>query len=154
MKRLTFSVLSVLCLLALYLSPAEPGQLRTTGRVFNQPRFSPGFPSATFRGSHVIIVTPGPVQVFQASPFQRIVVVPNRHFVRPTVIISHPFVCFHHHLGFFRQDFFFDHLHRVHGLGFESIPHMTVQSGPQVIFFDEGSVGLASPTEDTFTDQQ
>ena len=154
MKQLTFSVFAALCFLALHFSPAEPGQFRTTGRVVSQPKFGSRFGSPAFRGSQVIIVTPSPLRIFRTGPFQRVIVVPNHNFVRRTVIVSHPFFCFPHNLGFFHRDFFFDHLHRFHGLAFESIPRVIVQNGPQVTFFDENSEVLATPAEDTLTDQE
>jgi hypothetical protein len=154
MKQLTFSVFAALCFLALHFSPAEAGQFQTRGGVVSQPRFGSRFNSPAFRGSQVIIVTPGPVRVFGASPFQRVVVIPNHNFVRRRVIVSHPFFCFPHHLGFFHREVFFDHLHRFHGLAFESIPGVIVQNGPEIIFFDENSEVLATPTEDTLTDQE
>jgi hypothetical protein len=55
------------------------------------------------------------------SPFgQRFVMVP-RHFAGNTVIIQEPFFCFDHGIGFINEASFFDHLHRFHGLAFETI---------------------------------
>ena len=134
MKHLTFSVFAALCFLALHFSPAEPAQFQSRGRIVVQPRFGSRFNSPAFRGPQVIIVRPGAVRVFRPAPFQRVIIVPNHNFVRRGVIASHPFFCFPHHLGFFHGDFFFDHLHRFHGLAFESIPRVIVRNGPQVIF--------------------
>ena len=154
MKHLTFSAFAAPCFLALHFSPAEPGQFQSRCHMVGQPRFGSRFSSPAFRGSQVIIVTPGSVRVFRPAPFQRVIIVPNHNFVRRRVIVSHPFFCFPHHLGFFHREVFFDHLHRLHGLAFESIPRVIVQNGPQVIFFDENSEALASPTEDILTDQE
>ena len=40
-------------------------------------------------------------------------------------------------VGFINEASFFDHLHRFHGIPFETIPTVVVQSGPQVFFFGE-----------------
>jgi hypothetical protein len=40
-------------------------------------------------------------------------------------------------VGFINEASFFDHLHRFHGIPFETIPTVVVHSGPQVFFFGE-----------------
>jgi hypothetical protein len=154
MKQLTFSVFAALYCLVLYFSPAEPGQFQSRGHIVGQQRLGARFSFPAFRGSQVIIVTPGPNRFFRSAPFQRVIIVPNHNFAGRRVIVSHSFFCFPHHLGFFHRDVFFDHLHRFHGLAFESIPRVIVQNGPQVIFFDENSEVLATPTEDILMDQE
>jgi hypothetical protein len=154
MKQLTFSVFAALCFLALHFSPAEPAQFQSRGRIVGQPRFGSRFSSPAFRSSQVIIVTPCPNRFFRPSPFQRVIIVPNHNFVRRRVLVPHTFFCVPPHLGFFHRDVFCDHLHRFHGLAFESIPRVIVQNGSQVIFFNENSEVLAIPTEDILTDQE
>jgi hypothetical protein len=69
MKQLTLSVFAALCFLALHFSPAEPGEFQSSGHIVGQPRFVSRFNSLAFRGSHVVIVTPGPARFFGPGPF-------------------------------------------------------------------------------------
>ena len=89
----------------------------------------------------VIIVNSSPARVVRVTPFAReLIIVPRRHFVGNTVIIQEPFFCFGHNIGFINEASFFDHLHRFHGIPFETIPTVVVHSGPQVFFFGSNTL--------------
>jgi hypothetical protein len=154
MKHLTFSAFAAPCFLALHFSPAEPGQFQSRGHMVGQPRFGSRFSSPAFRGSQVIIVTPGSVRGFRPAPFQRVIIVPNHNFVRRRVIVSHPFFCFPHHLASFTETFSSIICTDSTAWLSNRSPRVIVQNGPQVIFFDENSEALATPTEDILTDQE
>jgi hypothetical protein len=111
--------------------------------------FSSGFVTSTghpiivssggrqFISPSVIIINSSPARVVRVTPFAREVIILPRHFVGNTVIIQEPFFCFGHSIGFINEASFFDHLHRFHGIPFETIPTVVVHSGPQVFFFGE-----------------
>ncbi len=111
--------------------------------------FSSGFVTSTghpiivssggrqFISPSVIIINSSPARVVRVTPFAREVIILPRHFVENTVIIQEPFFCFGHSIGFINEASFFDHLHRFHGIPFETIPTVVVHSGPQVFFFGE-----------------
>ena len=89
----------------------------------------------------VIIINSSPARFVRVTPFAReVIIVPRRHFVRNTVIIQEPFFCFGHNIGFINEASFFDHLHRFHGIPFETIPTVVVHSGPQVFFFGSNTL--------------
>jgi hypothetical protein len=90
-----------------------------------------------FISPSVIIINSSPARVVRVTPFAREVIILPRHFVGNTVIIQEPFFCFGHSIGFINEASFFDHLHRFHGIPFETIPTAVVHSGPQVFFFGE-----------------
>ena len=90
-----------------------------------------------FISPSVIIINSSPARVVRVTPFAREVIILPRHFVENTVIIQEPFFCFGHSIGFINEASFFDHLHRFHGIPFETIPTVVVHSGPQVFFFGE-----------------
>jgi hypothetical protein len=91
-----------------------------------------------FISPSVIIINSSPARVVRVTPFAReVIILPSRHFVGNTVIIQEPFFCFGHSIGFINEASFFDHLHRFHGIPFETIPTVVVHSGPQVFFFGE-----------------
>ena len=108
--------------------------------------FSSGFVTSTghpiivssggrqFISPSVIIISSSPARVVRVTPFAREVIILPRHFVENTVIIQEPFFCFGHSIGFINEASFFDHLHRFHGIPFETIPTVVVHSGPQVFF--------------------
>jgi len=111
--------------------------------------FSSGFVTSTghpiivssggrqFISPSVIIINSSSARVVRVTPFAREVIILPRHFVGNTVIIQEPFFCFGHSIGFINEASFFDHLHRFHGIPFETIPTVVVHSGPQVFFFEE-----------------
>ena len=111
--------------------------------------FSSGFVTSTghriivssggrqFISPSVIIINSSPARVVRVTPFAREGIILPRHFVGNTVIIQEPFFCFGHSIGFINEASFFDHLHRFHGIPFETIPTVVVHSGPQVFFFEE-----------------
>jgi len=111
--------------------------------------FSSGFVTSTghpiivssvrrqFISPSVIIINSSPARVVRVTPFAREGIILPRHFVGNTVIIQEPFFCFGHSIGFINEASFFDHLHRFHGIPFETIPTVVVHSGPQVFFFGE-----------------
>ena len=52
----------------------------------------------------------------------------------PVVIITDPFFCFPHGLGFVAQDVFFSHLETVHGLSASQTSAFLLQTGPRLLF--------------------
>jgi hypothetical protein len=105
-------------------SSGRPIIVRSGGRQFISPS--------------VTIINSSPARVVRVTPFSReVIILPRRHFVGNTVIIQEPFFCFGHSIGFINEASFFDHLHRFHGIPFETIPTVVVHSGPQVFFFGE-----------------
>jgi hypothetical protein len=91
-----------------------------------------------FISPSVIIINSSPARVVRVTPFaHEFINSPRRHFVGNTLIIQEPFFCFGHSIGFINEASFVDHLHRFHGIPFETIPTVVVHSGPQVFFFGE-----------------
>lgn len=86
--------------------------------------------------SQIVVITSTPGHPVHLDDFtHRVFIVPSHHFVFSRVLISDPFFCFDHRVGFINEAGFFDHLHRHHGIAFEAIPSVIVHSGSQVFFF-------------------
>lgn len=86
--------------------------------------------------SQIVIITTSPSHPVHSAHFtRRVFIVPSHHFDFSRVLISDPFFCFDHGIGFINEAGFFDHLQRHHGIAFEAIPSLIVRSGSQVFFF-------------------
>lgn len=86
--------------------------------------------------SQIVIITTSPSHPVHPAHFtHRVFIIPQHPFAFSRVLISDPFFCFDHELGFINEAGFFDHLHRHHGIVFEAIPSVIVHSGSQVFFF-------------------
>ena len=139
MKKIILSLSAALLLLLLYLARAEAGQFRS-GVVSRAGAHPSSFTrsSSSFSRPSVVIINQRPV-FFPQRRFIRsgntFFFFPHHNFVGKTIIVSEPFFCFEDSSAFINEASFFEHLHRFHGIGFESIPSVIVRSGPQVFFF-------------------
>ncbi len=127
MKNYLVFLLALVSLLALQIPHTEAGGFVRGG-------FAPRGFGHRFTSRPVIVINPTS-QVVRFSPFANRFVIAPRRFFSNTVIIQEPFFCLKHGIGFINEPLFFDHLHRFHGIAFETIPRVIVHSGSQVFFF-------------------
>lgn len=134
MKKYVVSLLASLFFLTLQTPQAVAGH--SIRRGFVSRSLVVGTGHHRFVSPSVIVINQGPVRFVRVSSFVReVIILPHHHFVGPTVIVREPFFCFGHRAGFINEASFFDHLHQFHGIAFETIPSVIVQSGSQVFFF-------------------
>jgi hypothetical protein len=136
MKRIILYLFSVFLLLLLSSAHVDAGSFRRGGG------FRPGGfgPHSGFVGRRppFFIMRPGP-NFFPRYPFFGFghpnFFFPGRPFIGQPLFNFAPFFCFADGLGFINEASFFDHLHRFHGIAFETIPTVIVPNGPQFFFF-------------------
>jgi hypothetical protein len=137
-KRIILSLSAAIFLLSC-LFHVEAGQFRSgVGfRAGAQHSSFTHFGSPVSRSS-IVIINQHPV-FFHQHRFIRsgntFFFFPHHNFVGKTIIVSTPFFCFPDSSAFINEASFFEHLHRFHGIGFETIPSVIVRSGPQLFFF-------------------